>query len=151
MAQIFSDPLPDIRWWMRHQTALAALHSGRVFFRIPDNQTLWPVIRIYQLGGQPVNQGGDIPLERLAVSCELWYGGSTVTVAYGGYPTLRSMTNILKSALQQLPSGTLLNPNGNTVATDAAVTGVIDRPDPDTGWPRIIVDTTWAVHAAAFT
>lgn len=141
MTVVFADALPDIRYWLRNQPDLNALHAGRVFFRLPAQPGGWPLMRIYQHGGAPVELGGDAPLDELLVSVECWHNQPA------GYQQARQLTVALRSVLHFLPAGTVLNPSSSTVALAAAVTNVIDSPDPDSGWPRLVCDTRWTIQA----
>lgn len=138
---VVPDALNDIRAWLRQHPDLSPLHNGRVFFRIPDNQTQFPLLRIYRSGGGIVAAGGDAPVQNVNVSIECWHNTGR------GYQALRQLVNAVESALWQLGASTLINPAGNTVVLDALVTNVIDSPDPDEGWPRFVVDSRFTVTA----
>jgi hypothetical protein len=136
------DVLNDVRYWLRRQADLAAVHAGRVFFRIPDNQASFPLMRIYRTGGGMRQTGGGAPISDVLISIECW---SNLERLYG---TVRQLAQVTEAALWSLPSGMQINPAGLTVVIDAMVLNVIDSPDPDTGWPRIVCDTRWSVIAA---
>lgn len=138
MAVIFPDTLNDVRFWLRRQADVAAITSGRCFFRIPDNAT-FPLQRIYRTGGAVQQGGGGTPIQDVLVSIECWHN------ELGGYTTLRQLVAATESAVFALPSQSLINPTGNTRVVDAVVSNVIDNPDPDTGWPRFICDTRFTV------
>lgn len=131
------DVLGDVRYWLRHHPALTAPLSGRVFFRIPDNQTQFPLIRLSRTGGGAMGNGGDLPALRINISLELWHNADS------GYNALRSLVAATETALFNMPAGTLLNPSGTTIALDAMVGNGMDSPDPALGWPRYILDTAW--------
>jgi hypothetical protein len=139
-AVVFPDTMPDVRAWLRAHPVLAPLHGGRVFFRLPakGKGLAFPCMRIYQLGGA-VQAGTDTPIEDLHISIETWGGQDS------DYPAVRQLNVALRSACHQLQQGTLINPAGNTVVSNAQVTNSLDSPDPQTGWPRIICDTVFTV------
>lgn len=139
MTVVIPDVMPDVRYWLRTHPDLQPLHAGRVFFRIPDDDKVsgWPLIRIYQHSGGIPDLGGDAPISTVEISIECWHNKDS------GYTAVRQLANATASALFQLIPGSLLNPSGQTRAINATATTIIDSPDPDTGWPRKIVDTTW--------
>lgn len=145
-ALVIPDALPDIRYWLRTHPLLVPLHLGRVFFRLPDPQNIggWPIMRIYRLpGGGIVETGGDTPFYRMYVTVECWSNGPPERRGFD-FASVRQLAQAAESALWDLDSGTLLNPAGNGTRAQAALaTGTIDSPDPDTGWPRMVVDTRW--------
>lgn len=144
---LFPDTLSDVRYWLRRHPLLVPFHAGRVVLRIPQETVIaplvWPLIRISKVGGSIVGSGG-VPLETVRIQMDCW-GRPASTTAANGYGPLRQMVLALKSALWQLPSGTLINPTGQTVVTDASVVLDMDSPDPDTGQPRYVVDGQFAV------
>lgn len=134
---VLPDYLNDVRYWLRHNTALSPILSGRVFFHIPDGQTKYPLIRMYRAGGGLVQMGGETPLMSMNISLDCWHNVDT------GYTSLRLLVQALEAELFTLPSNTTINPSGSTVALDAVVTNALDSPDPALGWPRYVVDTRW--------
>lgn len=139
MAIVIPDALPDVRYWLRNHPDLQPYHSGRVFFRIPDADKLsgFPIMRLYRLAGGVIAQGGDVNISQVAIAVECWHNQNK------GYDAIRQMAVALESACQTLPAGQLLNPTGETRAQSARVINVLDSPDADTGWPRLVCDTSW--------
>lgn len=142
MTVVFPDVLGDLRYWLRRHPDLAPITAGRVFFRIPEKPGGWPLQRIYRHGGGARPTGGGAPVQDVLVSVECWHNVDS------GYQVLRQLVAATESAFWTLTSDTLLNPAGTTLAVDAAVTNVIDSPDPETGWPRFVVDARLSVIAA---
>jgi hypothetical protein len=140
MTVIVPDALNDIRYWLRHNTDILAYTASRTFYRIPASPQ-FPLQRIYRTGGGIRQTGGGAALQDVLVSVECWHNQDS------GYQTLRQMVAATESAIWQIPSRTVINPGGNTRVVDAVVSNVIDSPDPDSGWPRFILDTRWSVIA----
>lgn len=140
MTILVADPMPDIRYWLRTQPDLQAIHNGRVFFRIPNQQSQFPLLRIYRHGGGITSDGGDARTSTVNVTVEAWHN------VQADYNLARQLAVALESALWTLPPSTLLNPGSDTVAYNAEVTSTIDMPDPESGWPRLICDTRWVIQ-----
>jgi hypothetical protein len=141
MTVVFPDVLNDVRYWLRRHPDLAPITGGAVFFRIPTTPSSWPLQRIYRLGGG-VRPGTDAPIQDVLVSIECWHNQDS------GYQALRQLVAATESAVWTLPSAARINPSGQTLVTDAAVTNAIDSPDPDTGYPRYVLDTRFTVITA---
>jgi hypothetical protein len=137
---VFPDLLGDLRVWLINHPLLSPLTGGRVFFRIPNSKTppTAPFMRIYRSGGG-LDPMEDTPMDYPRVSHEIW------GVANTDYQNLRSVEAALKSAYYH-GQGAQLNPDGTTVMLSGAVVTSIDAPDPDLGWPRIIVDALLTVR-----
>jgi hypothetical protein len=143
---IVPDFLSDVRYFLRRQSDLVPLVGGRVFFRIPDT-ALFPLQRIYRSGGGIRQAGGDAPIQDILLSVECWGAppDSPQASSSNGYESIRQIVAATESAIWQLPSGTQINPSGQTLVVSAVVTNAIDSPDPDTGSPRYVLDSRWSV------
>ncbi|HEX3539656.1 MAG TPA: hypothetical protein VHT75_04355 [Acidimicrobiales bacterium] len=139
---VIPDYLPDMKAWLKTHPTLTPLHGGRVFFRIPTKQGQWPILRIYQLNGGIIGDGGDANVSQIDLSIE--------TVGAPGsfdYTTVRQLAIAVESVMWTMPAGTLLNPGGGpTVALSARAMNKIDSQDPDTGSPRIVLDSRWQIQ-----
>ena len=139
---IVPDVIADVRAWLRSQPSLAALHGGRVFYRVPDPAKVggWPLLRLYRLGGGIIEEGGDTTTSQVDLSIEVWHNQTQ------GYTTVRQLALLLESVIKKIPAGTVINPAGSTVVLSGHVTNTIDSPDPDSGWPRMVADSRWVVQ-----
>lgn len=139
MQQTIPDYLPDVRYFLRNNNLLQPLHQGRVFFELPAPTKIggWPVMRLYDLGGGIVEHGGDADISQFHIGIECW------TNQQSGYQAVRQLSVLTISALRQIDPGALINPSGQTRVSHAVVINSLDSPDPDSGWPRRILDTTW--------
>lgn len=146
MTVIVPDFMSDARFWLRRQSDLVALRGARVFFRIPPD-AIFPLQRIYRTGGGMQQGGGGAPVQDILLSIECWGAApdSPGATSSNGYDAVRSLVAATESAIWQLPSKTQINPTGQTLVVDAAVTNSIDSPDPDSGSPRYVVDSQWTV------
>lgn len=140
MTVVYPPAMLDIRYWLRRHPDISPYTNGRTFFRIPENAQ-FPLQRIYRSGGGR-QQGRDAPVQDVLVSIECWSNLD------GGYQALSQMVTATQSAVDDLPSRSLINPTSTTLVVDAQVTNLIDSPDPDTGWPRFIVDSRFTVISA---
>lgn len=146
MAVVIPDFMPDVRYWLRTHPDLAPFHAGRVFFRIPDAGKVsgGVLMRLYRIGGGIADLGGDAPISTFDISIECWCIQTPTTPDPRKlYTTVRQMADATVSALFQVIPGSLLNPTGQTRALNALATTVIDSPDPETGDPRMVVDSRW--------
>lgn len=132
------DAMGDIKVWLINHATLAPLHDGNVFFRIPDTDPTGQFMRIYRTGGSP--QAGDTPLWDIKVSVEAWGTRNQ------DYDLVRGLATAIEGILFDVQSPILANPEGNTVILDAEANSGFDSPDPDTGWPRIVVNATFTVR-----
>lgn len=143
MTVIFPDAINDIRYFLRRHPDLTPFTNGRVVFRIPTKDPVFPLQRIYRTGGGVQQGGGGAPIQDILVSIECWHNLLT------GYGALRQLVAATESAVFSIPSKTLISPIGNTLVLDAICLNVIDSPDPADGWPRFIVDTRFTVTLAS--
>jgi hypothetical protein len=139
---VLPDAMPDIRAFLRSHPDISPYTGGRVFFRIPDpgKEGGFPLLSLHRLGGGITARGGDAITADIAVAISVWHNDRR------GYNSVRQCATAIESALWQINS-TLLNPAGQTVALSAQVTNTIDLPDPESSWPRIVLDATFTVRA----
>lgn len=134
----FPDALPDIRAWLRTSSYTQPLIAGRAFFRIPAKAPKSPFVRLYQSGGGPLPTQ-EVPMETLRIAIEVW------ATTGANYPTVRAVERAIKTGTHLMAPGTLLGTG--TRVHRAQVNLAVDSPDPDTGWPRRVLDTQWLVTA----
>lgn len=139
MTVVVPDAVPDIKAWLKNDPDSRAYHAGRVFFYIPDRVSGYPLCRLYRLDGGIQTQGGDAPLSQVDVTIECW--GDTKAM----WDQVRALALAIESSLWQIPSGSLINPSGQTRVRNAAAINSIESIDPDGAWPRMIVDTRWSL------
>lgn len=135
---IYPDAMPDIRSWLRNHPYLADLSAGRVFFNIPAKIKTAPFVRIYRSGGGPQADGSDSPVLDLRVAVEAW--GMTGA----DYTAVRQTILAVEAAAHDLDPGTVIGTG--TVLLNVNPTTSLDTPDPDTGWPRIMLDAVFTVR-----
>ena len=140
MTLVYPDFLTDVQAWLKVHPDLAPLHGGRVFLRIPNKpeQVGVPFQRIYRVGGGQV-PNTEVPQLNVRLSVESW--GHT----FGDYPAVRQLVLATESALHVMENET----SGGTLMQYAYVSGSVDSPDPDTGWPRFVSDLQLTCRAAA--
>lgn len=136
MTVVFPDVLGDLRAWLRSHADLTPLIAARVFFRAPVKPT-YPFICLYRTGGAV--QDGEVPLQDIRVAFDVW-GRDTSQFAQ-----TTAVQLALESACHTLPVPIKL---GGTWVCNAQVTSVIFLPDPDTGDPRYVIDSTFTVKKA---
>jgi hypothetical protein len=136
MPVVVSDSLFDLRSWLRSHPDLQPLHGGRVFFRVPDRGLTAPFMRLYRVGGGP-QPNTDAPESDLRFAIEVW------GLQFADYPVVRQLVNATESAFLQAESVV----SGGTLIQYANVTAAVDAPDPDTGWPRFVVDVVATLRA----
>jgi len=138
---IYPDPMWDLRYWLRNDPILNPLHGGRVFFRLPRT-TQAPMLRLTRIGGgQQINS--ETPLQDLQVIIEVW------GMQNSDYQAVRQLVIALEHVCHEYVPGTPLNPTGNTILWNASFTYASDAPDPDTGWPRMLVHVQFTVIASS--
>lgn len=140
ITSVFPNAMWDLRYWLRNHPNLNPLHGGRVFFRLPDHPVA-PFMRLYRVGGA-VQSDSEVPMQDLRLSIEIW------GMQDSDFQKLTQLQLGLEDACTNNPSGTLVNPSGNTILDNAGFTTGFDSPDPDTGWPRIVCDVTVTVKAS---
>jgi hypothetical protein len=133
---LYPDIEGDFKVWLQHHELLSGLTAGRVFFRLPKDNPTPPFLRLYRLGGGP-NPLDDTPVDMPRMAVEVWH--TMVSGSPPPYAVLRQTVRALQTALFQA-QGVLLNPKGSTTLLSGSVIGVVDAPDPDLGWPRLVVD-----------
>jgi hypothetical protein len=144
---VYPDVEGDFKVWLQGHPLLSTLTGTRVFFRIPKDNPKPPFLRVYRAGGGP-NPLEDTPIDSPRMSIEIWH--TSVSGSPPPYLILRQVVQALQSALF-LAQGVLLNPLGSTVLLSGSVVGVVDAPDPDLGWPRLVVDTVLNVRTLVST
>lgn len=138
---VIPDYMPDIKAWLKAHPTLTPLHAGRVFFRIPTKQAQWPILRLYQMTGGMMSQGGDGTESQVFIAIEVIGQPQSFD-----YTPVRQLATAVESVLWTMAAGTVLNPGtGQTVAHDARSMNRIDSQDPDTGSPRFVLDTRWQI------
>ena len=136
---VLPDAMPDIRSFLRTESDLNALLSGRVFFRLPAQIKQAPFLRITRAGGgqQP---NSEAPVADIRVGIEIW------GMEGSDYDAIRAVSQQLESiAATPIGPGLVLGGNG-TVLLNLVITTGMDLPDPETGWPRFVMDTVWTVR-----
>ena len=135
MTTSLADWRPDVRTWLRTHPDLAPLHGGRVFLRMPDRLGPTPFCRMYRVGGpsDPL-----LPFEQPRLSIEVW--GRT----FSDWPAVRQLEVSLLTVLRQAENVV----SGKTLIANAHVTSSADLPDPDTGWPRMVITADLIVRLA---
>ena len=145
----YPDYMVDMRAWLRAHPYLVNLTAGRVFFRIPPKPSAAPFLRIYQSGGGPQAEESDAPVMDIRLGIDVW------GMAGSDYTAVRKTGNALYAIAHDTPALTRLTgpPTssyawGNTVHMNLNITTSLDSPDPDTGWPRKVLDAVWTVRHA---
>ena len=143
----YPDYMLDMRAWLRNHPYLAELSGGRVFFRIPPKPSAAPFVRIYQSGGGGQAEEADAPVLDIRLGIDVW------GMAGSDYPAIRATTLALYAIAHDTPPMTqLIGPTssvyawGNTVHMNMNITTALDSVDPDTGWPRKVLDAVWTVR-----
>lgn len=135
---VLPDAMPDIRAYLRNHPYLANLTAGRVFFHLPDPTMQAPFIHMYRSGGGLSNPTSDSPLMDYRVAIVVWGNKGS------DYPMVRSTVLAIESMAFLFASNAVLGPGG-THGKNISVTTSLDSPDPDSGSPRILMDTIWTV------
>lgn len=130
--------MPDIRAYLRAHPFLSTFTAGRVFFRLPDRISAAPFMRIYRSGGA-VQLNSEVPLSDIRIAIEVWGQQNS------DYGAVRGTVKAIEAIGHELVPGTVLGPNG-TACLNINVTTAVDSPDPDTGWPRVVIDSIWTVR-----
>jgi hypothetical protein len=140
---IFSDPMIDIRYWLRNDPTLQPLHNGRVFFRMPDRPVA-PLMLIRNMAGGPALDS-EVPNETLQVMVE------SFGLQNADYQAVRQLDAALKSVAQSWwkQTNTTINPTGNSRLVAANYLTGYDSPDPDTGWPRRVAHLQLTIYPLA--
>lgn len=125
---VFPDALEDLKAWLASDPTLAPLHGGRVYFRLPNEPT-YPCLRLYRAGGG--KQPGQAPEMDLRLAVEVWGG------RFEDYPAVRQLATALESVASEVENEVV---GTSTLLQYALATSAFDQPDPETGWPRIVVD-----------
>jgi Protein of unknown function (DUF3168) len=141
---VYPDIEGDLKVWLQSHPLLASLTGTRVFFRLPKENPTPPFLRLYRVGGAP-SPLDDTPIDMPRMALEVWH--TQVSGSPPPYSVLRQVVRALQTALFQA-QGVTLNPAGTTVLLSGAVTNVVDAPDPDLGWPRLVVDCSLNVRHA---
>ena len=131
------DVMPDARAFLRAHPLLADLTAGRVFFRIPPHPKA-PFIRLWRSGGGEATQNGDTPVFAPRLNIDVW------GLAMTDWEDVRLTAKAIDDIAFTLPTGNVIGPNGTRLLS-MTVTQSNDSPDPDTGWPRIVMSTIWYV------
>lgn len=134
------DFLPDFKAWLKANPALAPLHGGRVFYRVPSSSA-FPLLRVYRVGGGAENRGEFPVLSSPRVGIEVWGNQPSQ------YDAVRGLQVTLEDQLNTAGPQPLNPPAGVTFLIGALVTGAVDAPDPDLGWPRYTTTVTLTVRS----
>ena len=124
-----SDAEEDFKSWLVAEPDLASLHGGRVYWRIP-NQPSYPLVRLYRAGGG--KQPGEANMRDIRFGVEV-LGGA---VDGPTWLAVRTLTTAIESVVDNLDNVA----QGGTMFCNGIVTGVTDKPDPDTGRPGRVLD-----------
>lgn len=120
--------MPDVKSWLQSLNTLA---GTRVFFRLPVKPSKAPFMRLTRLGGAP-DANSETPTSTLRVSIEVWGTDNS------DYDNVRKTVLAVEQAVHVI--GFSPTPIGSqTTVMWAVVDNSHDSPDPDTGWPRIII------------
>jgi hypothetical protein len=135
----FPDVLKDTQYWLKNHPTLVPINGQRVFFKIPPKPSGSPFLRIYRSGGA-VGEDTEIPNQDIRIAVEVW------GLMASDYDKVRGTVTAVETLCHEVRSPTLLNPTGLTILNNALVTTAADSPDPDTGWPRYVMDVILTVH-----
>jgi hypothetical protein len=138
---VLPDAMFDIRYWLRNDPILNSLHNGRVFFRL-SRTTIAPMLRISRLGGG-LQPNTEAPVQDIQVVVEVW------GMKNSDYESVRKLTIAIEHVCNQYPARTPLNPTGNTAMQNVLFQTAYDKPDDETGWPRMICHITCTVTATS--
>jgi hypothetical protein len=130
------DALPDIRAYLRTHPFLSSLSAGRVFFKLPDKDPAAPFIRLNS--SADTMDPGDSPLLIARVGIQIF------GLQDSDFPKLRQVKVAIQSIAYLFDQGVVLG-SGGTKGKQLVVNTAFDSQDPATGWPRIIMDTSWTV------
>lgn len=141
MTAMLPDAMPDIRHFLRNHPFLSGLSAGRVFFRIPDagKISVSPFIHLYWTGGG-LQPDSEAPIADVSVALAIW------GMDRGDYGLVRETSIAIQNIAFMFSDMTVLGPGG-TIGKYLKVTTGVDSPDPDTGWARIVLQTTWTVSS----
>jgi hypothetical protein len=136
---VIPDAMPDIRNWFRTNEWITPHIAGRAFFRLPvnPNPNKVPFIRVSRSGGG-VQSNSEAPVSDIRVAVEVW------GMAGKDYDKVRAAVLAIEQAALVLQPGTILG-DGGTRGLNVNVTTSFDSPDPDTGWPRMMMDIIFTV------
>lgn len=115
----------DLRDWAR----AVPIAGGRVYMRIPETVPVYPVVRLFRSGGS--RQPGDTPIYNVNVAWDVWGG------AEADFDAVETATAALVDAIDYMGADDL----STTRILNADAQNVIISPDPETGWPRNIIDS----------
>lgn len=141
MTYLVPDALPAIRKFFRTSPYTAPLVGGRVFFTIPKTEApKSPFMRLYRSGGT-LQANSEAPIATIRVAIEAW------ATKPSEYTTVRNLVRGIETACQTFPAGLRLTPNTtfSTRVLNIVITTAVDMPDPETNWPRVVLDSIWTV------
>lgn len=121
------DVLPDAKAWLQSLQIV----GNRVFFRLPSRPSNSPFIRISRSGGGP-QPNAEVGVTQPRVTVEIWGLMDT------DYEAVRGAALAIEQACHDVNRPTPIG-STETVLLGANVLSTFDSPDPDTGWPRIIM------------
>jgi hypothetical protein len=125
----------EIRPWAAAQPRLSYF-GGRFYWAFAPEVT-YPACRVYKSGGGRVRNGGDTPEWEINLAWDTWSDQE------GEYQNLRDATDELEALIEYLTTGSGPQTIGTVVVLDSWVNASLPSPDPASGWPRFIVDSTF--------
>jgi len=129
MSNTLVDVLPDLKAWLQSLNTLA---GTRVFFRLPEKPSAAPFMRISRSGGA-VLPDSEVPLSVIRVTIEAW------GMANSDYDKVRQTVNAVEQAFHNIGFSPTPVGSGASTILWAEVDSIVDMPDPDMGWPRIVL------------
>ena len=137
---VVPDYMPEFRTFLRSQPQLAALHSGRVYFRAPEQgKTGYPYVRLYLINSVMPNP--NVPDIQVRLGVHVWGNVDSM------YTQVRALMNAIISTVWSVNNGRLVA-GGETYVYSAGLVSDMDLPDPETGWPRRVASTIWYLRMA---
>jgi hypothetical protein len=129
----------DLKNLILNDPHLSPYHGGRVYFRIPANNSTWPVIVLYRIGGGKV--GGEVQEINARYQIDILSG----KVDAANEVAVRQLALLLESTIDNL-SGPIQQ--GGTVFLNGIVTSHVSKPDRDTGRPGRVLDAVLTLRSA---
>lgn len=133
----YPNAITDIQAYLKNHPYLAELTQGRVFLRLPAKIKTSPFLRLYDSGTAPL-EDSDAPWLQHRLGMDVW------AMDNRDYYLVNETVLALYAIAHDQSPGVVLGPNG-TVVKNIAITTSVDSPDPDTGWPRKVMDALWIV------
>ena len=122
-----------LRAWLRADTGLQALVVQRVFFGIPRQDPVFPLVVVARVGGSEL-LGEETPVDYALLQIECW--GSLLENG-GSKAQAFAVAQAVQVALSTIRQPTLLTTG--VKALSATVQALLWAPDPDTDQPRYLL------------